>query len=273
MPDGKTDVFTTDSPNFLIFERENLTTLGWLDWNETDFDTVTTGATHVVTDITTGDMLGCMTEMHAGIHTTYTVTFYRIKADNINKRIPIGKIELGSKLKYYHSFGHTDSVVVFPDNSIGFDVMGMFEGKPMEHNFVFDWDTMLTLHIMQLSDGTSKSFECDHSGYVIHSGNTFVKDNILTYEAEMYIKSEIDPFQIMDKEWLLNPDREAHHVGAMLRRYEINLDTEEIKFHNLVTRDVDTVGFAMYNPRFAGKENRYTYICALDYTESITRLL
>jgi carotenoid cleavage dioxygenase-like enzyme len=76
----------------------------------------------------------------------------------------------------------------------------------------------------------------------------------------------------MDRAWLLNPDREPHHVGARLRRYYIDLETKEVTYKTLLTRDVDTIGFVIYNPRFAGQENRYTFVCTLDYKDQITRL-
>lgn len=273
MPDGKTAVFTTDSPNFLLFDVADLSTKGWLSWNEKDFDSAPTGATHVVDDITTGDLLGLITEMETGIKSKYFMTFYRIKGEDIHTKVKIGTIPLGSDMPYYHSFGHTADQLIFQHNSIDFDVTGMMMGKPMEANFKFMWDRNLEFYVMNMTDGTSEVFPCDHPGYILHTGNNFIdKDGLLVTEAEMYVRAETDPFQIMDRAWLLNPDRDAHHVGARLRRYYLNLQTKEVTYKDLLVRDTDTIGFVLYNPRFAGQENQYTYVCSLDYQEHITRL-
>jgi carotenoid cleavage dioxygenase-like enzyme len=88
----------------------------------------------------------------------------------------------------------------------------------------------------------------------------------------MYVEAEIDPFKIMDRAWLLDPKRAPHHVGARLRRYYIDLETKEITFNDMLKRDTDTLGFVEYNPRFAAKETRYTYIVSLDYNENKTML-
>jgi carotenoid cleavage dioxygenase-like enzyme len=235
MPDGKTAVFLTDNPNFLVFDLEDLSTKGWLDWNTKDFESSATGATHVVNDISTGDLLGIMTEMKTGIHTEYQMAFYRIKADDITKKILIGRIPMGTFMPYMHSFGHTEELLIFQQNSIGFNVGGMMEGKPMEDNFVFDWDRELSFHVMKIADGTFESYPAGHAGYILHTGNNFIdSDGKLVTEAEMYVEAEIDPFQIMDREWLLNPDRAPHHVGARLRRYYIDLDTKEVTYKTLL---------------------------------------
>jgi hypothetical protein len=113
MPDKKTAVFVTDSPNFLIFDLEDLSTKGWLEWNTDDFKMVSTGATHCVEDISTGDMIGVMTEMEMGIHSEYQMAFYRTKADDIAHRELIGRIPVGSTMPYYHSFGHTAELLIF----------------------------------------------------------------------------------------------------------------------------------------------------------------
>ena len=273
LPDGKTAVMITDSPEMLIYDVETLETKGWLKWNSEDFETATTGATHCVEDITTGDMLGIMTMMKPGIKSEFTMNVYRIKADDINTRILIGKIPVGETLPYMHSFGHTADKIIFQDNSIGFSTAGMMEGKPMDNNFVFNWDKLLSFHVMDIETGHVDAYECDHPGYILHTGNSFIdSDGKLVTEAEMYVEAEVDPFKIMDRAWLLDPNREAHHVGARLRRYSIDLETKEITYKTLLQRDTDTIGFVMYNTRFAGKENRYTYVCTLDYNESITRL-
>jgi beta,beta-carotene 9',10'-dioxygenase len=235
MPDGKTAVFITDSPDFLLFDIEDLSTKGWLKWNTDDFETPTTGATHVVDDITTSDLLGIFTEMKPGMHTEYNMAVYRIHPEDINTKVLIGRIPVGNTLPYMHSFGHTADKIIFQHNSIGFSTAGMVEGKPMEENFIFDWNRLLSFKIMNIADGSWENYECDHPGYILHTGNNFINDEgLLVTEAEMYVQAEMDPFQIMDRKWLLDPERAAHHVGARLRRYYINLETKEVTYKTLL---------------------------------------
>jgi carotenoid cleavage dioxygenase-like enzyme len=195
MPDGKTAVFITDSPDFLLFDIEDLSTKGWLKWNTEDFRTATTGATHVVDDITTSDLLGIFTEMIPGIHSEYNMAVYRIHPEDINTKVLIGRIPVGDTLPYMHSFGHTADKIIFQHNSIGFSTTGMIEGKPMEDNFIFDWNRLLSFKIMNIADGSWENYECDHPGYILHTGNNFINDEgLLVTEAEMYVQAEMDPF-------------------------------------------------------------------------------
>jgi hypothetical protein len=77
-------------------------------------------------------MLGLLTEMKPGLEMKFTLTFYRITAEDIHKRIRIGSFDVGKNMPYYHSFGHTDKLLIYPHNSINFDVIGMMEGHPMD---------------------------------------------------------------------------------------------------------------------------------------------
>jgi beta,beta-carotene 9',10'-dioxygenase len=272
MPDKKTAVFLTDSPNYLIFDLEDLSTKGWLEWNTGDFGVPTTGATHVVDDITTGDLLGIFTEMEPGLQSSYNMAVYRITPEDINTKVLIGRIPVGHSLPYMHSFGHTADKIIFQHNSVNFSTTNMMMGKPMDESFIFNWNQNLSFKIMNIADGSWENYECDHPGFVLHTGNSFInEEGLLVTEAEMNIKNA-DPFKVFDRQYLLDPNREAQHTGSRLRRYYINLETKEITYKDLLKRDVDSVGFTMYNPRFAGKESRYTYTCTLDFSEKITRL-
>lgn len=127
------------------------------------------------------------------------------------------------------------------------------EGKPIEDDFVFNWDRMLEFHIMKIEDGTYESYKCDHPGFILHTGNTFIdSDGKLVMETEMYIESDEDPFSTFNRAWLLDPEREAQHLGARLRRYYIDLETKEITYKDLLQRDTDGMGFVMFNTRFSG---------------------
>jgi len=50
----------------LLFDKDDLSTSGFLEWKgETEvYGKQTLGITHITEDISTGDTLGCFTEMH-----------------------------------------------------------------------------------------------------------------------------------------------------------------------------------------------------------------
>jgi hypothetical protein len=80
LPDGKTFVYLTDISDWLVFDPDELTTQGWLEWNIEDYGkNVPTGTTHVVTDIGSPDLIGLMTAFDAGITGTQcTLHFYKV---------------------------------------------------------------------------------------------------------------------------------------------------------------------------------------------------
>jgi carotenoid cleavage dioxygenase-like enzyme len=158
LPDGKTFVYLTDYSDWLLFNPEDLTTQGWLEWNIEDYGSnVPTGTTHIVNDVGSTDTIGLLCAFDTGITgTKATMSFYKVQADDINNRIPIGSMDVGKDMPYFHSFGHTADYLIFPRNSSNFNLAGMFEGKPMIDNFIFDYDNHLDFYIMNKADGTYK---------------------------------------------------------------------------------------------------------------------
>jgi len=182
--------------------------------------------------------------------TKTTMVFYKVQPDDLHNRIEIGSIDMGSDMPYFHSFGHNKEQLIFPRNSSNFNLVGMFEGHPMMDNFIFDYDNMLEFYVMSKTDGTYKKYTNDHGGVVLHSGNSYVEDNVLIYDTEMFIRCELNPFVFFDLNWLRNPERSEFKVNMRMRRYMINLDTDEITYKDLLKKDVDTAGFIMINPKW-----------------------
>jgi carotenoid cleavage dioxygenase-like enzyme len=181
---------------------------------------------------------------------------------------------MGSHLPYYHSFGHTADYLNFPRNSVNFNLGGMFEGHPMLDNFLFDYDKMLEFHIMKKSDGTTKVYTADHGGTVMHTGNSYIDEsNNYIYDAEMFVRSDTNPFTFFDLHWLKNPERGPLNVNMRMRRYTINLDSGDVTFKDLLKYEVDTAGFIMINPNWQGKKHNYTYIISMDFSKGSHAIL
>lgn len=90
MPDNKTYVTMTDTASMLEFDPKTLETKGMIKW-EDDIQG-TTGTTHVKT-LPNGDLVGVCAEIN--MKGENKLTAYRIKPDNIKKRIRIGSIDTG----------------------------------------------------------------------------------------------------------------------------------------------------------------------------------
>ena len=253
LPDNKTFVYTTDTAEWLEFNPDDLTTSGWFEWNKSDFGgNIATGTTHIVNDVGTTDTIGLLDALDVGITGMHNfLHFFRISADDIHKKIKIGTMDMGSKMPYYHSFGHTEDYLCFPKNSVDFSSAGMFEGHPMIDNFDFNYDNPVVFYIMKKSDGTYKEYTADHGAFIIHSGNSYVdEENNYIYDTEMFVKSGNNPFIFFDLNWLRNTSRDVKSVNMRMRRYTINLDSGDVSYEDLLTKDSDGAGFIMINPNF-----------------------
>lgn len=59
-------VFTTDSPDFIKFNADDLSTQGWHEWTD-KLQNTEMGTTHIVEDLKTGDTIGLLTNMYQKI--------------------------------------------------------------------------------------------------------------------------------------------------------------------------------------------------------------
>jgi carotenoid cleavage dioxygenase-like enzyme len=250
LPDKKTFVMTTDQATMLIFNHDDLSTHGFLGFEKGDYKQPTMGATHVVNDISTGDTIGLLGEMDIeGFSKPKNfMTFYRIKSDNIKNRIRIGSIQTDS-MEYYHSFGHTRDYILMPKNSVTFSSLNMAKGDCVEDCFIFNWENNLEFNLMKIEDGTNKVFKVDHPGLIIHTGNTYIEDDIMTIDFEMSAKN-LDPFKTFSMSWLKDNNRKGIPMGYVFRRYKIDLKTEKITFNDILAPEFNSYGFPMINPTF-----------------------
>ena len=90
MPDNKTYVSLTDTPNMLKIDPETLAPLGLIKWDDDLLST--TGTTHVKT-LPNGDLVGVCAEIT--MKGENQLTAYRITAENITKRIRIASVSTG----------------------------------------------------------------------------------------------------------------------------------------------------------------------------------
>lgn len=146
------------------------------------------------------------------------MTFYRINKNDVKNRIRIGSIPTDS-MQYYHSFGHTKDYLLMPKNSVTFSVMGMAQGKSIKDCFVMNYDNHLEFMLMRIDDGTYKTFKTDHGAMIVHTGASYIENDIYTIDFEMYVNKDQNPFGLFDMSWLMDSSREAITMGSVYRRY------------------------------------------------------
>jgi carotenoid cleavage dioxygenase-like enzyme len=170
----------------------------------------------------------------------------------VSKRVPIGSIQVEEReLPYYHSFGHTAEYLLMGHNSVTINVPGIAMGKSMIENMIIDYSKNLGFWVMNIADGTYKKYETDHGGFCMHAGNTYVDDKgNMIFDSEMFIDAAISPFSVAHLEYLRDADREPLHMGSILRRYTINLESGNVTHEDLLKYDADVVGWVMINPTF-----------------------
>jgi len=251
LPDNKTTVFTTDEPMMLTFDVDTLSTMGGLIHTfKDDMVDPTIGATHMVKDVNSDDTIGLLTEMPVGITgISYIATFYRIQAADVHKRVRIGSIKT-EKMSYYHTFGHTDKYLLFPDFPVNFNLSRMVAGDPMESNFINDTKGKIKFHVMTIADGTTKTFEADHYGFIMHTGNTYMDGDNMVVDFEMYVEAPVQPFSSLDFDYINNPNRSGLEMGSRYRRYTINIVTGAISFVDTLSYKEDNAGFPIINPNW-----------------------
>jgi len=126
---------------------------------------------------------------------------------------------------------------------------------------------------MSIADGTFKTFEADHYGFPLHTGNMYIEDDIVTVDFEMTTIAK-DPFKVFArKEYINNPDRVNQANGSVYRRYNINLKTEEVTYSDTLSGGEEGVGFPKFNPTFAGKKSCFSYINELFFTAQKTSIV
>jgi len=256
LPDKKTYIFLTDEPDVIEFNPDTLAVNGYHTWEKDDCGIPSLGVTHVLDDPNTGDMVGVLTS----VGRKHNAVFYRVSADNVHLRKKIGEIPVAGN-NYYHSFGMSKDYVLFPEQPVTIDVKLMLLSTPMAKCFVMDFNTgKIKFHLMKMSDASIQSFEADHFGFIMHTGNLYQDGDNFIVDYEMTTKNA-DPFDVFDlKDFVNNPDRLPQDTGSVFRRYTINTVTSEVTWYNIMAPEVETVGFPIFNPTFRGIKHCFTYI-------------
>jgi len=153
-------------------------------------------------------------------------------------------------MSYYHTFGHTDKYLLFPDFPVNFNLSRMVAGDPMESNFINDTKGKIKFHVMTIADGTTKTFEADHYGFIMHTGNTYMDGDNMVVDFEMYVEAPVQPFSSLDFDYINNPNRSGLEMGSRYRRYTINIVTGAISFVDTLSYKEDNAGFPIINPNW-----------------------
>lgn len=141
-------------------------------------------------------------------------------------------------------------------------MVGLSSGRAMEFNFIMDVNKPIKFHVMELADGSFKTFEADHYGFIMHTGNTYVDGDSMIVDFEMYTDPSL-PFGTMDMAYINDVNRKGIKMGAKFRRYTINMKSGVVTFNDILSYDEGNAGFPIINPKMQGKKHCYSYITEL----------
>lgn len=102
---------------------------------------------------------------------------------------------------------------------------------------------------MKIADGTYTEFDTGHFAFMMHTGNNYMEGNIYTTYQTTYIDAR-DPFDFLSLDFLWNLKRTNISPKMAFRRYDLNMDTKEVKFTDIVTPPTDAIDFPIINPTF-----------------------
>ena len=192
MPDGKTFVGMTDTPQMLQFDMETLEQKGFLEWE--DGLKCNMAATHVK-NLPNGDMIGVCTEI--GEKGNKFITSYRVTKDNIHMRNVIGRVPTNSLL-YQHAFGMSEEYIAIFEHPVTVSLMDLILGYDMIHAMHLNQTATTKIHLVSIADGSFKTIETGIYFQMVHMGNSFVKDGKFICDATIYQDTEGNVFEVME---------------------------------------------------------------------------
>jgi len=254
LPDKKTYVATTDQAIPLLMDPETLEQKGLLKW-EDDVACVM-GITHPRTLKDGTQVSYCQNKAM-----TNTINVYKIRPETPLKREVIGSIET-KRLAYGHSMGLTEKYAIVLEQPIMFDFLGMTAGKPMMQDLVLEKGETTKIHVMHLADGTVQTFDTGIWSINMHTANSYMDtDGTLVLESQAYENPTVDPFSIVDFDRLNDITKITDtKVGAKFLQYRMNMVKGGIEVKTLMTAENGNLDLPMYNPKFDGIKNCFTYL-------------
>jgi len=256
LPDKKTYVSTTDQAVPLLMDPVTLEQKGLLKW-EDDLACVM-GITHAKSLKDGTQISYCQNKGRYN-----TINVFKINPATPLKRELLGSFET-KNLAYGHSFGLTEEYAIILEQPIMFDFLGMIAGKPMMQDLLLEkYSTQV--HVMKLADGTLQTFDTKEWSITMHCANSYVEeDGTLVMEAQAFENQEVDPFALVDFDKLNDPTKiGSTKVGAKFKKFAMNLKTGEINVSNYMEVDNGTLDLPMYNHKYDGVKNCYTYLTSM----------
>ena len=253
MPD-KTMVVTTDLAVPLIIDKDTLKQQGYYHWD--DKIACVIGITHFGTLKDGTQVSYCSNEGASGSE----VHVYKVHPSKPKTRVLIGSIKT-KNLAYGHSIGVTEDYAIILEQPIKFSMISMFEGKPMVDDMVLEKESTTKIHVMKLSDGTTQTFE---TGWLIalHHGNSYLEDeNTLVMELQTYNNKDSNPFSIVFFDKLFDVNKMTDQAyDSKFQKFTLNLKDGTFKVEDYVEAKNGTIDMPMWNPKYDGVKNCFTYL-------------
>lgn len=195
---------------------------------------------------------------------------YKIKPDNIHKRIALATIPTGKIPVYEHSFGFSEEYITVFEHPVSFDMTKQVLGYPLIKCMTYDNTKNTILHVIKLEDGSIERIDSGIPFQMMHTGNQFLKDGKLIVDASTY---DCDQEKIFGSLTFANQRKESdllNQVGGAWTRFEIDLEAKTVNSFNLA-ESPNAGGFELpaFNHLKQGEETCYTYLSAFYHQQVI----
>ena len=203
------------------------------------------------------------------------LTAYRISKDNIYKREKITSIPTEASI-YQHAFSLNENYITIFMHPVETNLLSQVMGKDMITSMEQKGDKNTIIHVIKLDGGDTKTFDTGRFFQMIHSGNSFQKEDnpdILVADVTAYGDASKNVYEVFDFDGVENKEQlKGKKYKGQWTRFEMNLKTGQLTEKKLI--DLPEGGnyeLPTFNEKYDGvKENCFTYLLEFFGKQDIT---
>ena len=122
-------------------------------------------------------------------------------------------------------------------------------------------DQTTKIHVMKLSDGTVQTFDTEEWILVLHTANAYQEDGTLVLEAQTFENKDNNPFDSISFDKINNANKFLEHdFSSKFKKMSFNLIDGTFKLKNYMGVDNGIIDLPMFNPKYSGIKNCFTYL-------------
>ena len=241
MPDKKSFMILTDSPNALLMDIKTLESPGRVKW-EDDLSPIS-GISHPQT-LNDGTMVSICSVLNKDRKPEYLL--WKLTPEKPFFRQEIARIALNTN-GYQHSFAYTQDYAIIFESPYYLDMKpkNLIMNTPINELFKYKANETTKIHVIKISDGTVTTLDAGRWVVAFHYGNSFQKDeNTIVMQASTYSKEDKDPFSIFLNKKLVTHDQFTDQWSSnALTTFTLNLKDKTVKLEDIVVPDNGALDF------------------------------